>query len=110
MKQYLIDGLRPNDQEKLKNYLEEHLGPGELGHIYWMALPEQKLTPIQKEHKGCGPHFFALELDGASLSCELLVRIKTSVQCDCMGYATAEQRAWVMDTVDAMLDELEILI
>ncbi len=106
----MIDGLRPNDQEKLKSYLDDHYGLADLGHIYWLPIPENMLTPIQQEHKSCAPHLFALELDQSSFSCELLVRIKTNIKCDCMGYATQDQRAWLMDTVDVLLDKLEISV
>jgi hypothetical protein len=110
MKQYLIDGLRPEDYQKLKTYLDEQWGPATLGNIYWVELDPGILTPIQREHTRCRPHVFALELDERSLACEFLVRIKTRVRCDCMAYATATQRAWIMDRMDAVLDTLNITV
>ena len=68
------------------------------------------LTPIQKEHEGCKPHVFALMLEDDSLSVELLVRIKTSIKCDCMGYANHEQREWLIQKMDLILEKLEIQI
>jgi len=110
MKQYLIDGLRPQDHELIKHYLDKHYGPCNLGAIYWVELDPDLLTPMQKEHRLCGPHFFALELGRDFLSCELLVRIRTNIKCDCMGYATPEQREWLIGFADAVLDNLEISI
>jgi len=110
MKQYLIDGLRPEDHEKLKQYLDQNYGPAVLGNIYWIELKTNILTSVQKEHSDCRPHIFALELENSQLSCELLVRIKKNIKCDCMGYATPGQREWLIENVDAMLDELGISI
>ena len=110
MKQYVIDGLRPQDAAKLKDYLDEHFEVSPLGGIYWIELYEDILTPIQNEHKYCKPHVFALMLENDSLSAELLVRIKTSIKCDCMGYANHEQREWLLQKMDFMLEKLEIQI
>ena len=108
MKQYLIDGLQPGDHKKLKAYLDEHLDLSPLGGIYWLNLDADLLTPLQKAHTGCSPHHFALMLEETSLACEFLVRIKQNIKCDCMGYATSEQRNWLMDQADAILDKLDI--
>ena len=108
MKQYLIDGLRLNDYGTLKDYLDEHLESSPLGGIYWLELDQDVLTPLQKSHSECGPHMFALMLEETYLSCEFLVRIKKNIKCDCMGYATREQRNWLMDQADAILDKLDI--
>jgi hypothetical protein len=110
MKQYLIDGLGPLDHKKLKAYFDEHLTSSPLGGIYWLELDKAVLTPIQKEHQGCRPHFFALMLEETYLSCEFLVRIKTNIKCDCMAYATKEQRGWLMDQADGILEQLDIRI
>ena len=108
MKQYRIDGLDLKDHEKLKSYLDTHLGPPRLGTIYWLELEPCILTSLQKTHKNCAPHYFALELEPHFLSCEFLVRISRKVRCDCMGYATPEQREWLISTVDAILETLSI--
>jgi hypothetical protein len=110
MKQYLIDGLRPKDHEKLKAYLDEHLRSSPLGGVYWLELSEELLTPIQKAHVECSPHMFALTLEETSLVCEFLVRIEKNIKCDCMGYATKGQREWLMDQADAILEKLDIHI
>ena len=108
MKQYLIDGLRPEDHKRLENYFKDHFTASPLGSIYWIELDREILTPVQQEHTSCQPHIFALELEEGFLACELLVRIKNSIKCDCMGYATVRQRDWLMDKVDDMLAQLEI--
>lgn len=110
MKQYLIDGLSPYDYERLKKYCDETFGIASLGSIYWVEIDPILLNPMQKSHTECQPYYFALELDEQNLSCELLVRIKKSIKCDCMAYADKRQREWLMDKVDAILDTLDITI
>ncbi|WP_457552531.1 hypothetical protein [Desulfobacula sp.] len=110
MKQYLIDGLRLADYQKLKAYLDKYLKSSPLDGIYWLELDSALLTPIQKSHKECYPHVFALILEQAYLSCEFLVRIKKNIKCDCMDYATKEQRDWLIDQTDAILEKLGISI
>ena len=110
MKQYVIDGLRPQDHQKLKDYLDEFLTCSPLGGIYWLELDKIVLTPTQKNHQECYPHVFALMLEETYLSCELLVRIKKNIKCDCMDYATREQRDWLIEQADAILEKLDIRI
>ena len=110
MKQYVIDELRPHDYDQIKTYLDERFERAELDGIYWIELESRLLTPIQAEHTACRPFFFALALEPASLACELLVRTKQRLRCDCMHYATEKQRNWVMGLIDAVFDELAIKI
>ncbi len=110
MKQYVIDGLSPFDYERLKKYCDETFGEPSLGAIYWIEIDQSILNPIQKSHTQCQPYYFALELDERHLSCELLVRIKKHIKCDCMGYADRTQREWLMDKVDSILNNLDVTI
>ncbi|MCF6249066.1 MAG: hypothetical protein L3J69_17160 [Desulfobacula sp.] len=110
MKQYVIDGLRLEDYKKLKAYLDEHLESSVLGGLYWLELDETILTDIQKSHSNCHPHVFALMLEETYLSCELLVRIKKNIKCDCMAYATKKQRDWLIDQAEAILEVLDIRV
>lgn len=108
MKQYVIDGLRLEDYHKLKKYLDDNLASSALGGIWWLELDKDILTDTQKEHAGCSPHLFALMLEETYLSCELLVRIKKNIKCDCMAYATKAQRDWLIDQADAIFELLAI--
>ncbi|MBU4053369.1 MAG: hypothetical protein KKA41_03305 [Proteobacteria bacterium] len=110
MKQYVIDELRPEDQERLKRYLDKNFGASEVEGIYWIPMELEYLTPEQTQHKECGPHFVALVLEQNMLSCEFLVRTKNRVHCNCMGYATQVQRNWIMEFIDALLEALDIKI
>jgi hypothetical protein len=110
MKQYVIDGLRPNDFNELKKYLDSNFEVSTIDSIYWVELDEEILTPIQKKCVDCKPHVFAFMLENDKLSAELLVRVKTKIRCDCMGYAILEQREWLINKMDSILEELDIQI
>ena len=110
MKQYVIDGLRLQDYTKLKRYLDTNLESSPLGGIYWLKLDPDILTDIQKSHKDCHPHVFALMLEEQYLSCEMLVRIQKNIKCVCMAYATREQRDWLIEQADAIVESLGISI
>jgi len=110
MKQYVIDGLRPQDHDRLKAYLDEHVQAAAIVGIYWLPLDESVLTPLQINHRECAPHVFALKLEQNLLACELLVRTQKHIRCDCMAYATEKQRNWLIDQTDAVLEKLAICI
>ena len=108
MKQYVIDELRPSDYEALKTYLDEQYGPSEMGGIYWIPLAFDLLTDIQSAHTECQPHYVAVDLDGNRLACEFLARSNHRVRCDCIRYATENQRNWLIGLIDNIFDRLQI--
>ena len=108
MKQYVIDELRPDDHYKIRKYLDEAYGPAEMGDIYWVPLAAEVLTEIQSEHSDCQPFYFAIALEEDQLAIEMLVRTKNRIRCACIGYASNEQRLWIMDVVDAIFERLDI--
>lgn len=109
MKQYVIDELRAKDYESLKTYLPKHYGPAVVDGIYWIPLENGLLTDIQKAHRACQPHYFAVELAENRLALELLVRTQSILRCDCIGYATEAQRNWLIACVDDIFNQLEIM-
>ena len=109
MKQYVIDEFRPEDHQKVKEYLDEIYGPVEMGGIYWVPLAADVLTEIQQQHADCQPFYVAIELQEDRLALELLVRTKHRVRCTCIGYATENQRTWMMDLVDTIFQRLDII-
>jgi hypothetical protein len=110
MKQYVIDELRPADFNKIKKFLDETHESSEVDHLYWFRLDDEILTPVQTAHKGCSPFYFAVELEPDRISFELLIRTKKRVKCDCMAYATEDQRNWLIQSVDAVFTRLNIKI
>ncbi len=110
MKQYVIDELRPADYEKIRAYLDENLDASGLDGIYWILLDQDILNNVQAEHTGCQPFYFAIDLEPTIMACELLVRSKNIIRCNCVGYATEKQRNWFIQVVDAIFEKLEIKI
>jgi len=106
MKQYVVDEIRAPDHEKIKVYLDREFGPPKMGGIYWIPIAGDMLSDVQHAHKQCQPFFFALDFAPDRLSCELLVRTKNRVRCECIGYATESQRNWIVSIVDAMFEKL----
>ena len=108
MRQYLIDELRPADYEALKAYLDRQFGPPAMDRIYWITVDTDVLADIQLAHTECGPHYFAVDLDENYLASELLVRSKNRMRCDCIQYATENQRNWLVNLIDDIFDQLQI--
>jgi len=109
MKQYVIDELRPNDFEKLKAYLDMTFGVSEVEGLYRITIDENLLTEIQREHRECGPFYLAVELEPDKIACELLARPKNRIRCNCIGYATEEQRNQFIRMIDGFFEQLEIM-
>ena len=109
MKQYVIDELRPDDHQKLKQYLDAHYAAPGFEDLYWFRLDEALVEDEQKSHTDCRPHYFALELLFDRLICELLVRTNQRVKCTCIQYASERQRNWLVQAIDAIFQKLEII-
>jgi hypothetical protein len=110
MKQYVIDGLRPQDYNRLKDYLDQYTKAAGIVGMYWLVLENTLLTAVQAEHGDCFPHVVALKLENTCLTCEFLVRTIKQIRCDCMAYATQDQRNWLIEQIDAILEKLAIRI
>jgi hypothetical protein len=109
MKQYVIDEIRPPDYEKIKGYLNDTLGDSGVDGLYWVPVDEAVLSEVQLAHDACAPFFIALELGTDRLAAELLVRSRSRVRCDCIHCADQRQRDWIIQTVDAIFEKLEII-
>jgi hypothetical protein len=109
MKQYVIDELRPDDVKKLKAHLDDHYGAPGFDGLYWLPLDLAAYEGAQEKHIDCQPFYFAAELSSDRLNCELLVRTNKRVRCDCIRYATENQRNWLIRSIDAICDRLDII-
>jgi hypothetical protein len=108
MKQYVIDELQPDENQKLTEYLKGHFFVSGLERIFWVFLADDLLNGTQLAHSECGPFYIAIELTDTAVKCELLVRAKNRLRCDCIGYANRRQRDWVMGQIDLMMADLAI--
>ncbi|MFO7709264.1 MAG: hypothetical protein R6V84_13920 [Desulfobacterales bacterium] len=110
MKQYVVDQLRFSDYEKLRGCLDQRFGPASIGDVYWVPLAPEQLSATQSAHVVCQPFVAALELCEERLSVELLIRTQQRVRCECIAYATDEQRNWLIRMVDDMLQQLGVSV
>lgn len=108
MKQYIIDQLRESDYEEIKDYLDNNARQSAMEGIYWVDLPQELYTKIQKEHAQCQPFYFAVNLNRRYIGFELLIRSHTALRCACIGYATKSQRDFILDFADSIIDSLKI--
>jgi hypothetical protein len=110
MKQYVIDELRPEDNKKIKKYLDQNLYFSGIDGIYWIHLDQELLNAGQLKHTQCQPFYCAVNLKPNQMACELLVRSENRIKCNCIDYATERQRNWLIQHIDSLFHSLEIKI
>lgn len=110
MKQYVIDQLRETDYAQILEFLDTHCEKTMLEGLYRKELPAELLTATQAGHAPCQPYYFAVNLDVRRVSFELLVRSSQIIGCNCIEYATREQRDHILAFADGMLEQLGIRI
>ncbi len=106
MHSYLIDELTEDQTQSIMKRLDAmNLQSGVEG-VYWLPIAQEFYTEIQEEHADkCGPYVMALEIDDESLCLELLVRAKSILHCNCVGYAHAKLEQYMMRYVDGLLSQ-----
>jgi hypothetical protein len=109
MRSYYIDGFVSGELERLVERLETmELSAGMEG-LYWLPVPCNLLTPLQKQHeRDCGPYALGLEVLDGALRLELLVRARNRLRCDCVAYATPMLIGHMTGYLHGLLDELKI--
>ena len=108
MRQIVIDELSPMERDNIDSYLKRNLKPGPMIGLYWLSLPTDLLSPLQQEHRECGPFHLAVEMERDKVRCELLVRSESNLHCRCTAYATPAQRQFIFGFIDRMLEEEHI--
>lgn len=96
--QFTVDKLKREEVKRLEEVLLKVTRPSPIGGLFWVEIPPEKLSPIQKEHQqSCGPHYFAVELGEDFISFEFLVRNFNRMRCDCIRPATPEQKLYLLE-------------
>ena len=108
MRQYVIDQLSREERANIESYLKRNLKSSPVGDVFWIEVPQDLLSTVQRDHEECGPYFFAVELETEAVSFELLVRSQKNLHCPCIDYASPAQRDFVLRFVDKMLQEEQI--
>lgn len=110
MKQYVIDQLRESDYDNILDFLQKNAEASEFGDVFWVNLPPELYNDVQREHEKCKPFCFAVSLSLKQASFEMLIRSRQILRCNCIAFANAKQRDYIIDFADRMLDELKIKI
>ena len=108
MRAYLLDEISAADMEKIIAYLKERSIQSRLDRIFWVEIPSGLLSELQYEHKDCRPYVFAAELGDDWFKAEFFVRTLEGMGCDCQDYATPQQREFILDFSQAMIDVLDV--
>ncbi len=96
------------ERDNIDSYLKRNLKKGMMDGLYWIELPQELLSKTQHEHSDCTPFCLGVEMEDRCVRFELLVRSSTNLHCDCIAHATPNQRQYVLDFVDKMLEEEKI--
>jgi hypothetical protein len=108
MRAYLIDEIRVQEMEKVKDFLKQHAIRSSLDQIFWVRIPDDLLNETQYLHTQCRPHVFAVELGPNWIKVELFVRTLKKMRCDCPAYCTPIQRDYIFRFADGIIDQLKI--
>ncbi len=101
----MIDEISFLEKDNLDSFLKRSLKPGSLEGVYFLEVPPDLLGPAQQGHEDCGPFYFTVVLEDASIRFELLLRSSHNMHCSCIALATKAQRQFVLDFADNMLAE-----
>jgi hypothetical protein len=106
MRQFLIDEIPRRQMGEIEVYLKEKTISSGMEEIFWLEIPEGLLSPIQKEHKTCGPHYLAIETGKDFVKFEFLVRCRKRLRCDCVQYATESQETYLLDFARTLIQAI----
>lgn len=111
MRAYLIDELQPEDVNRIAELLTRKGYAGSLEGIFYLPVPEALLSPEQQEHLAeCGPFILPLEIGEDWVRLELLVRARSILRCSCVAYAHPALREHMIDSLDALVKDLDIAV
>ncbi|WP_319759879.1 hypothetical protein [Maridesulfovibrio sp.] len=109
MRNYLLEDIYEDDVAKIVDALKDVGFSGPIDDIFYLPIPDELLQDVQKEHMDeCGPYFMALEVMENSMKIELLVRAQSKIRCECVAYATPEQRNHMLDYIDKFIMDLGV--
>ncbi len=111
MRQYVIDELRAGEIDRIRTYLAKHCQMSDLDDCYWLLLPEDTLSVVQKEHlASCGPFAVGVLIERERLVIEFLVRSREKIRCNCIAFANAKQREFIFAFADELVKFNNIVV
>ena len=104
MRSYILDEISPADMEKISRFLKRNALESPLESIYWLEIPPDLYSATQSEHRDCAPYAFATETGHDWIKLEFFIRSRRGLGCECQGYCTPEQRDFILNFADKMLE------
>jgi hypothetical protein len=108
MRSYLIDEISPSDMEKINACLKECALSSDLNQLFWVRLPEDRLTEPQSKHRDCHPFVFAIELGKDWIKAECLIRSLNNMKCEAQSYCDPRQLDFIIEFIHRIITELGI--
>ena len=108
MRYYVIDEMPELDLEKIKEHLNSKGVRSQMEEIFWIELPHEHMSIDQSEKKESHPYMFSIEVSRKEIRAELFIRTLNSFNCEFQGFAIGEQRGFIMNYMDRMLENLQI--
>lgn len=109
MRVYLIDDLQTGHVEKIKSTLKQKKLYSPIEDVFHLPLPLELLDAKQQEHAAaCAPYYLSLETGSTWIRLELLVRSASTLRCACVKYVSRAQREYGINTLDTLLQHLNI--
>ncbi|MBW1803390.1 MAG: hypothetical protein JRJ85_22000 [Deltaproteobacteria bacterium] len=108
MRSLLIDEIMSSDMEKIVSFLKKNTMASDLPDIFWVRIPDDLLSAAQYQHPQCQPHVFAIELSRDKIKLEFFIRSLKGFNCLCNGYCTIQQRDFIFNFAQNMIDRLSL--
>ena len=105
MRQFVVDELSRQECDNIDSYLTRTLRKGPMEGLFWLELPRDMWAEAQQGHDECGPFYFGVVVGEDEVCFELLVRSQSTLHCECIAHATAQQREFVLRFADTLLTE-----
>ena len=108
MRYYLIDEISRADIDKINDFMNQSAMRSKLEKLFWIKIPRDLLSEVQYQHVQCGPHVFAVELGNDWIKIEFFIRNLKDLQCTCQDYCTSQQKDFLINFAQKMIDDLGI--
>ena len=108
MKSYYVDEISTSDLDKINSYLDDNAIASGMERLFWVEFPSDLLTGVHSEHSECKPHRFAIETGDTWIRAEFFVRTSVKFRCDCNVCCSENQKIFIMNYIDHMINELSV--
>jgi len=103
-----MDEISSFDMKRITEFMEQHAIQSGIERLFWVEIPPEMLTGVQKQHVGCQPHVFAVEMGTDWIRWEFFVRSLKDLRCHCAHYCNPEQRNYIIDYAHRLIKSLDV--